>query len=94
MFDLLAETEITDFAVFSLQHQIFGFDVQMLQPMLFEHKIESIGSIPEIDEQFFARNALPFLLLGFFKTIEQRAIREFRDDDELAVANLNPLDIQ
>src|SRR5262249_19388177 len=93
-FHVLGQTEIRDLDVVVDQEQVLRFDVQVLDLIVVVHQIERFGGFAEITQQFPARYAAQAIPLALAEAIEQVAVGQLHDNEQLPVHNLELFQIE
>ena len=78
--DGFCQTKVADLCVGSLQQQVLGLNVQVLQPMFIGHEVQSICGITQVAQKFITRNAALAGAGKFAKSLIQPAVLGFGHD--------------
>ena len=91
-FQILDQAEIRDLDVIVDKKQVLRLDVQVLELMLRIHQVEGFRGVVQVAVQFGARNSRQALRPAFAEAVPERAVGQFRHDDQLAVDDVETLD--
>ena len=84
----LHQAKIRQFDSAADQQQVLRLDIQVLKSVLLAHVIESVRRVQHVRQQLAARNTGQPGAAALREVVHEAGIRQFHDDDELIVNNL------
>ncbi len=90
LFEILEQSEIGNLDMVAHHQQVFGLNVQVLQPVPIVDEVERVGRVADISEKFIAGNAGESGLAAGVEAGLEAALSQFRHDDQAAVDDFDP----
>jgi hypothetical protein len=88
---MLHQTEVSDLDPIGQQEKVAGFDVEVLEIVLVDQMIQTIGGVAQIAQEFIARDSRTAALPIFVGEIVEALVGQFHHDHEFARNDLDSI---